>query len=787
MKNNYKLKTRLRIALVCFTSVFANYIHAKVSAYTFAQTAGVSTPITGGTAVATATGFTGAISLDDNAYTGQVIPFGFVFNGIPYTSFVVSTNGFITFGATTPLGTNYTPISNTSTYEGAASALSHDIRGVYATTATRTLASNILTAVTNVGFVSPGDPVSMTGVPLGTIVTAVGAGTITMSAAATSTGTGTVTFATGQIRTETLGVTPNQIHVIQFTRFQAYGTANTSYNFQIRLYEASNVIEVVYGPFISGAAVTGTQTGLRGLTNADFNNRTTTTDWSATTAGAVNTATQTLSATVFPASGQTYAWTPPPPPACPAPTSLVATGITTTSANLGWTCFACTGTFALEYGPTGFTPGTGTVVNPATSPVPVTGLTPGTGYQFYVLQDCSGAGDGFSLLTGPFSFTTKQPGDDVCDAMTLIIGSNGPYNNTRFTFQTGEPAPPATGCAIQTGWCNNTLENTRWFSFVAPASGRVKIQSPGFDTQLALWSAPNCGAILTGGATLIAANDDDGAYIANGGVQFSSFIDPVNCLTPGTTYYVQLDGYNGALGSTTIVLTDLGAANPSFTGLAATYCNNAAAATLTPAVTGGVFAGTGVTGSTFNPATAGAGTYSVTYTLDGCYTSTQSVTVNAAPTASSSSSAILCNGGTSTVTISAAGGTPAYTGTGTFTQSAGTTVYTVTDANSCVGTTSVVVTEPTALMVMSSFTPIACNGGTSTVTISAMDGTPAYTGTGAFTQSAGTTVYTVTDANSCVATTSVVVTEPTAVTVTFSSSAILCNGGTSTVTISATG
>ena len=120
-------------------------------------------------------------------------------------------------------------------------------------------------------------------------------------------------------------------------------------------------------------------------------------------------------------------------------------------------------------------------------------------------------------------------------------------------------------------------------------------------------------------------------------------------------------------------------ANPSFTGLTASQCDNGIAVTLTPAVTGGVFAGTGVTGTSFNPVTATAGTYSVTYTLNGCYTSTQSVTVNAAPVASSSvTSAIACNGGTGTVTVAATGGLPAYTGTGAFTVSAGAYTYTVT-------------------------------------------------------------------------------------------------------------
>ncbi len=69
----------------------------------------------------------------------------------------------------------------------------------------------------------------------------------------------------------------------------------------------------------------------------------------------------------------------------------------------------------------------------------------------------------------------------------------------------------------------------------------------------------------------------------------------------------------------------------------------------------------------------------------------------AAVTASSSNTPILCNGGSSTVTVSATGGTPPYHGTGTFSRSAGTYSYTVTDANGCTATTTGNITQPSAL------------------------------------------------------------------------------------------
>src|SRR6185437_2992513 len=132
---------------------------------------------------------------------------------------------------------------------------------------------------------------------------------------------------------------------------------------------------------------------------------------------------------------------------------------------------------------------------------------------------------------------------------------------------------------------------------------------------------------------------------------------------------------------------------------------------------------------------------------------TGNITQPSAVTASSSNTAVLCNGGNAVVTVSADGGTPGYSGTGTFSHAAGTYSYTVTDANSCTATTTGTITQPTVLNASSSNTDILCNGGNSTVTVSATTRTGAYSGTGTFSHAAGTYSYTVTDANSCTATT----------------------------------
>ena len=97
--------------------------------------------------------------------------------------------------------------------------------------------------------------------------------------------------------------------------------------------------------------------------------------------------------------------------ACAVPTAVSANNVTVSSADVLFTCTSCTGSFIVEYGLTGFTPGTGatagtggTVVTGPSSPIALTGLTGSSTYQVYVSQNC-GSGS-FSVNTAPVSFNT---------------------------------------------------------------------------------------------------------------------------------------------------------------------------------------------------------------------------------------------------------------------------------------------------------------------------------------------------------------------------------------------
>ena len=203
--------------------------------------------------------------------------------------------------------------------------------------------------------------------------------------------------------------------------------------------------------------------------------------------------------------------------------------------------------------------------------------------------------------------------------------------------------------------------------------------------------------------------------------------------------------------------------------------------------------------------TAASGTYTVTVKdANNCTTVTNSVTITqpSAITASAAAGVILCNGGTTTLTVTASGGTgtlqysknggTTYQAANTFTVTAGTYTITVKDANNCtVATSSLTITQPVALSATASPGTIFCNGGTTILTATASGGTSpylysinggtTYQAANSFTVSAGSYTITVKDANICTAaTSSVTVTQPAVISASAAAGTVLCNGGTST-------
>jgi hypothetical protein len=240
-------------------------------------------------------------------------------------------------------------------------------------------------------------------------------------------------------------------------------------------------------------------------------------------------------------------------------------------------------------------------------------------------------------------------------------------------------------------------------------------------------------------------------------------------------------------------------------------CNGGSTGSATVTVSGGTAGYTylwsnGATTSTITGLMAGAYTSTVTDS-NGC-TSVKNVTITQ-PSALATATAvtnILCNGGsTGSATVTASGGIAGYTylwSNGATTSSitglmAGAYTSTVTDSNGCNSVKNVTITQPSALATATAVTNILCNGGsTGSASVTASGGTAGYTylwSNGATTSTvsslmAGAYTSTVTDANGCITTTSVSITEPTTLSLTVvANNSVICTGNSSTLTANGTG
>lgn len=192
----------------------------------------------------------------------------------------------------------------------------------------------------------------------------------------------------------------------------------------------------------------------------------------------------------------------------------------------------------------------------------------------------------------------------------------------------------------------------------------------------------------------------------------------------------------------------------------------------------------------------GEGTFNLTagsyvYTLEdvnGCSASASiDIYEPAALVVSNTSGSILCYGGTTSIELSASGGTIPYTGVGSYTVGAGAYDYTVSDANGCYVSTVVVVSQPDPLDVSVSGTAILCTGGTSLVEVIATGGTIPYTGSGTFIETAGSYTYLVSDANGCTNSAFISIDEPDLLQAYNAYAPILCHGENSVVEVTASG
>ena len=244
------------------------------------------------------------------------------------------------------------------------------------------------------------------------------------------------------------------------------------------------------------------------------------------------------------------------PPACPGPQNVTTTTGGNNSQIVNWsTAGGGGGTYTVEYGPTNFVPGTGTIISGLTGgSATLPSLTVGTTYDVYVRQDCGGGV--FSTWVGPVTFTLANPvpaNDEPCGAIALTITPAACTPTTATTLGATFTTPNG---YQNTGLCRaslNFLPRDVWFSFTTPATGPTS-------TELALAvTGDAAGLIRVFQATSCNGPFAHLACAAGTGSNTPSAPLELRGLQPSTTYYVQVAAAiaNDTTGTFTICATAL--------------------------------------------------------------------------------------------------------------------------------------------------------------------------------------------------------------------------------------
>lgn len=392
-------------------------------------------------------------------------------------------------------------------------------------------------------------------------------------------------------------------------------------------------------------------------------------------------------------------------------------------------------------------------------------------------------------------------------ASVLPIGGNGPY-----TYQWS----PSGGNNANA----NGLTAGTYIVSVTDASGCISIdsvvvaQGPAPGNILSSFVDVPCFGGNTGSAT-VNVNGGQGPYTyawSNGGNTST-----ISNLTAGT-YSITVTTASGCTSTATIIITQ--PATPLNTSAVINnnvFCFGGSNGQATATASGGTGPYVYSWNSTPVQNTASAsglpsGVYSVIATdANGC-TSASSVTITqpAALNTIISATSVTCNGGTNgSAQVLVSGGIgpysttwnsspPQYTVVAANLPAASYTV-TVTDANGCVSSPSVVVTQPAALAAtIGASTNVSCNGGSNGTAASSVSGgtapynyswntNPQQNTALASAVSAGSYTLTVTDANGCATISTVTITEPTPVTIVPFNGDTVCPGQQAVVAASASG
>ena len=178
-----------------------------------------------------------------------------------------------------------------------------------------------------------------------------------------------------------------------------------------------------------------------------------------------------------------------PAPTCLPPTGLSFTAVGVDDVDLLWNTGGAA-SWQLEYGPPGFSPGSGTLVPALTNPFNLAGLMPNTSYDIYVRDSCA-PGD-VSIWDGPLNITTlcsfeTAPWTENFDGSNWVAGfgltnagdqisacwNRPPTGNPNFSVGTGPTTSAGTGPLADFSGTGNYL-----YTEASGAAGTGEITTP---------------------------------------------------------------------------------------------------------------------------------------------------------------------------------------------------------------------------------------------------------------------------------------------------------------------
>ena len=520
-------------------------------------------------------------------------------------------------------------------------------------------------------------------------------------------------------------------------------------------------------------------------------------------------------------------------------TYLWSTGATTQSISP-----STAGTYSVTVTLNGCTGSTNTTVTVNQKPTPnITGntticqggsttLDAGTGYSSYLWN--TGATTETLMPTGQGTCTVTVTDANNCTNTASVTITQAAATTVSFSSQTnvscnggsnGSATASASGgtSPYAYSWNTSPVQTTATATGLAAGVYTVTVTNANActNTNSVTITQPSALSASISSQTNVSCNGSGNGSVtitASGGTTPYSYIWSNSAITatisnlPAGTFTVTVTDHNGCTATAITTITQPSALSASIGSQTNVSCNGSTNGSVTANISGGVSPYSYLWSNSSNQVIASnlsAGAYTVTVTDHNGCTATAVATItqpSALSTSVSSQTNVNCNGGSNgSVTITASGGTIAYTylwsnsaTTATISNlPSGTFTVTVTDHNACTKTNSVTITQPIALSAsIGSQTNVSCNGLTNgSATVTAGGGTPAYTylwntspvqttatATGL---SANTYTVTVTDANSCTKTASVTITQPSVLSVTVTSLASsICLG--SNTTLSAT-